>query len=129
MNVRRGALAAAMVALMGAGGLWLADRASAAPPDGRCRQEIRSLCPDVEGPRAHRQCIRAHADDLSQECRARLRALRERMKTVRRDCGDDVRSLCSDVERGHAAIRRCLRDNPDQLSDACAAHFERRDRL
>lgn len=129
MRVRGWIAAAATAGLALTGGLWVTGQAWAGPRDGACFEEIRALCPDVEGGRARWHCIREHADELSWECRARLAERRERMRVARQACGDDVKALCADVEPARGEIRRCLRDNRDRVSEACAALLERDDRI
>ena len=39
-------------------------------------------------------------------------------------CRADVARLCPGVQPGRGAIRDCLRQNADQLSDECKAHLD-----
>ena len=40
-----------------------------------------------------------------------------------RPCAADVARLCPGAPKGHGAIRQCLEQNADQLSQACTAHI------
>lgn len=39
-------------------------------------------------------------------------------------CEKDIAAYCSDVEKGGGAIRKCLHENADKLSEECKAHGE-----
>ncbi|HQF29848.1 MAG TPA: cysteine rich repeat-containing protein [Hyphomicrobiales bacterium] len=39
-------------------------------------------------------------------------------------CGDDIAKLCADKEHGQGALRMCLEENRDKLSEACRAALD-----
>lgn len=88
--------------------------------DWPCRQDVQRLCPDITpGPGAFRSCIEQHAGELSPACQERIDAMKAKMVAWKQACQDDVRKFCSDVQPGHFAIVRCLRENHDSLSQSC----------
>ncbi len=38
-------------------------------------------------------------------------------------CKEDAKKLCEGVKEGKGAIRKCLKEKEDQLSDACKTHL------
>jgi hypothetical protein len=41
-----------------------------------------------------------------------------------RPCAADVARLCPGAQKDHGAIRQCLQEHADQLSQACTAHID-----
>jgi len=120
-------MALAVVVVWMGGSTVLAQEAteSASP----CRDDLARLCPDASARPAVRSCLREHADEVSQACRDRIQAARRRPPEGRRPgaerrpraraCQEDVKRLCSDVERGGGAVIACLRERESDLSQAC----------
>jgi hypothetical protein len=107
-----------------------------------CEQDVRDLCAgvvadkggeDAKGKGHHGkrgkmlQCLVEHHDELSDACAAKVdevqshHAQRQQAKAA---CEPDVQRLCGDVAPGKGAIRRCMKDKKDQLSDACKASIK-----
>jgi hypothetical protein len=87
---------------------------------GACRADVERLCGDVQpGGGARRQCLRQHQNDLSPACHERVSRIRQRMAQVRQACSGEAQRLCADVQPGHGAILRCMRQHESQLSNEC----------
>lgn len=96
----------------------------AAGSQGPCKADYEKFCKDVKpGHGRIIKCMNEHKDDLSAECKEKIAARKEKRQEAHeaweKACGDDVKSLCADVKAGHGAIRKCLRENKEKLSDGC----------
>lgn len=108
-----------------------------------CRNDIQALCPDITpGPGAFRDCLSAlcpnitpgngaflsclqlYSDKLSPGCQDHLSKIQARITAWQEACQADAQTLCPDTTPSHGNIIRCLRQNQDQLSSACAAVFQ-----
>jgi hypothetical protein len=103
-------------------GMPLAALAQDAP----CREDAARLCADAQG-RARLQCLAEKRDELSEACRARVdrageRGGRERPRRLEA-CRADVERLCAGIEPGNGALRRCLAEKREELSEQCRAQL------
>ena len=115
----RGFKVIALIAPLAAA-LMMASPAHAEHGGGPCRADVQRLCPDVEpGFGGFRECLTAHASELSPACQERLSRMQAKMAAWRAACHDDVQKLCGDVAPGRGNIIRCLHENQDQLSESC----------
>ena len=90
--------------------------------DGVCAEDRERLCPDAKRGNA-KACLTANQDQLSQTCADRIERKQQRREAFQADCGEDAAALCSDVEPGKRAVKKCLMANLDQLSATCNARF------
>ena len=95
-----------------------------------CRDDVARLCADVTpGEGRVRDCIRAHAKELSPGCSARLRTADQLSQAGRLDprgavaCRDDVERLCKGIPSGGGRWLRCLQEHATDMSDACRARI------
>lgn len=93
-----------------------------------CRADVARLCAGVvPGEGRLRDCIRAHAKELSPGCSARLQAAERMAEAGRLDprgavaCRDDVQRLCKGIPSGGGRWLRCLQDHAADVSDTCRA--------
>ena len=85
-----------------------------------CKQDVEQLCPGVQpGGGRIRQCLRDHADKVSDGCKQAARAAKQEAANVREACKQDVEQLCPGVQPGGGGIMHCLRDHADKVSDGC----------
>ena len=91
-----------------------------------CREDVARLCAGVPpGEGRLRDCVRAHAKELSPGCSARLRAVERMSQAGRLDprgavaCRGDVERLCKGIPSGGGRWLRCLKEHATDLSDAC----------
>jgi hypothetical protein len=116
-----GAALALVLALVVPGGA-LAQEKEAAP----CREDAARLCGEAKG-RARQTCLAEKRDQLSEACRARVdraaegagRGGRARLAA----CRADLERLCPGVQPGDGALRRCLVEHRDALSEQCRAQL------
>lgn len=89
-----------------------------------CKADVERLCGDVDGRRGVKRCLKENTDGLSAACRARVEQRMERRKArheaIKTACGADVEAHCAEAE-GRRAVRRCMKENRDQLSEGCQA--------
>lgn len=104
--------------------LLLGPPAVFAAPLKACATDAANLCPDTKG-RTQKDCLREHADELSEACSA---ALEKRKKGKgkgkgRGACKQDIAKFCEGVERGKGRIHTCLSEHKDELSESCRKAF------
>src|SRR5262245_25432559 len=99
-----------------------------------CRDDVARLCSGVTpGEGRIRDCLRAHATEISPACRgwaasARWAAQRsgpgglDARRTVA--CRGDIDRFCSGIPSGGGRWRRCLGDHAAELSDGCRAALD-----
>lgn len=116
-----------MRALLVALALFLAAPALAQTPKGAatgpCAVDAERLCPDTDpGHGAIMKCLKAHDADLSQECKAKIAAVRDPMHehaaSLHAACGGDAERLCPGLEAGTGLVR-CLYAHEPDISQAC----------
>ena len=111
----------ALVLALGIPGAALAQEAP-------CRDDAARLCAEAQGRGARLRCLAEKRDQLSEACRARVdraekgerRGGRARLAA----CRADVERLCADVQRGDGAVRRCLIEHRDTLSEQCRVQLD-----
>lgn len=96
---------------------------------GACKADIERLCGAHKGDRkATRACMKANADQLSAECKAKKDKFiakraehKERYEKVMKTCEKDVQQFCKAEEERKQHSMRCLFKNRDKLSAECQA--------
>ena len=87
---------------------------------GPCREEIQKACPDLSpGTREFRECLEAHADDFTPECRERMKGFQGRVDRMHGACESEIETHCAETEAGQGRVVRCLRGHREELSPAC----------
>jgi hypothetical protein len=101
-----------------------------------CPADYQTYCSDVPtGGSASLACLKRNAQSLSEPCRQAVAALgspapaartygqpmspRHEAMLLRRACGMDYRTYCSDVPLGGGRVIECLRENGPSLSRQC----------
>jgi hypothetical protein len=110
--------------------LALALPGAALAQEGPCREDAARLCADAKGPRARLGCLAEKRDQLSEGCRARIDRAGDSAGAGPRleACRADLERLCPGVEPGNGALRRCLAEHRDVLSEACRSELGSRRR-
>lgn len=103
--------------------LLITMSSSAASEDmekGPCAIEAKRLCAGVEpGRRRIAKCLREKRDQVSQECRDKIKDRKEKRKDrVMEACAADIEKSCKDLKPG-SGLYRCLRKNSENLSESC----------
>ncbi len=89
-----------------------------------CKADFDRLCGDVQPGQGRIQaCLKAHKDELSQECKDFLAAkageIRAEIERVAEACKSDIDSLCPGIKPGGGRILRCLIEHKTDLSAKC----------
>lgn len=102
------------IIVMGAVVLFSASVATAKPWSiGVCRADIKAKCPDVKpGAGRIRECVKTHAAEFSDPCKARL----ARVAEISNACAADIKQNCPGKER--SCILKSLGNLNDQCKDA-----------
>lgn len=104
-------------------------------PYAACAEDKERLCSGVEaGGGKIAECMFAHADQVSWECRGLLekkRAAEKRGKDGKAKgeawpCQADKERLCPDVEWGGGRVVACLTENEAKLSRACRGEIAKK---
>src|SRR5262249_10472814 len=114
--------------------LFLAVRAPASAAGANaCRDDVARLCGGVTpGEGRIRDCLRAHATEISPACRgwaasgrrAAQRSAEGGLDARRTACRGDIDRFCSGIPAGGGRRRRCLKDRAGELSDGCRAALD-----
>lgn len=104
-----------------AGVICLALSAGVAAEEAKpCAQDAARLCKGVEpGEGRIAKCMKAHENELSPACKARIAEFREEAKEARDACQEDVQKNCKDVKPGGGRILQCLKAHESALSPQC----------
>jgi len=126
MSTRRLLVVLATVTLSFAGATGAESPPTRQPGKGACADDVQKFCADApRGRGGVVRCLKKHENELSQACRDRMAAARERAKQRREACEPDVKKYCANIRPGGGRIITCLRSNRDRLSEACAATFRK----
>lgn len=106
--------------------LALIPAASASAAEGDCRADMEKFCPDVDptGPQAM-ACLKENIGDLSAGCKDNIQKLVGAMQSFGKACGQDVKTLCADVEPGGGRVLKCLQENQASVSAGCSGFLSR----
>lgn len=94
--------------------------------DQSCKADVARLCGDVKpGQGRIANCLKAHQDEISPECKQWLatkgQEIKSKLEEVNKACSGDVEKLCKGVEPGQGRIPKCLWQNRAKLSPECKA--------
>lgn len=64
-------------------------------------------------------CLKEHADQLSDSCKAVVADLETQLKAQRQACMPDYAKFCGAVTPGGGAVVKCLQEHLDQLNPQC----------
>lgn len=95
-----------------------------------CKKDIQRLCGDVKpGEGRIQACLKAHKDEISQECKDSLAAAAEKVKgkleAVAAACKDDAAKFCPGIEPGEGRILKCLLEHKEELSEPCRKSMQK----
>jgi hypothetical protein len=83
-----------------------------------CKADVQKLCKDVQpGEGKILGCLKEHQADLSPQCTAQLKAVKQASEA----CQPDVEKFCFDTPAGKGGIASCLKKHSDELSADCKA--------
>jgi hypothetical protein len=92
-----------------------------------CHKDIATLCKDVaSGGGRIQACLKANADKVSPECRAKIDSLAKEAKLAAVVCRWDIGRLCSNVTPGRGELISCLERNSENLSPECKKQLAER---
>jgi len=109
------------VVTLGASAALAQQAPSGSPPARPCAADVARLCPNAQGRQAVHACLQQNADQVSNECKARIDEVRQKFEAAREACKGDVANFCSNVQPGGRRIAACLRQHASELSQACQA--------
>jgi hypothetical protein len=87
---------------------------------GPCMEDVKRLCPEAKTKEEVQACMKQHRDELSPACKEAGKKGADFLKA----CKDDMKKLCSSVERGGGRILRCLKENESSLSESCRSAIQ-----
>lgn len=112
-------------------------KAKRAEFEAACGADREAYCSEVTGEgrkrfKALMVCMSENEEKLAGECRAKVEDARAKMEErdlrkaeIKQACGADVQSLCGEGEGKGRHVRRCLKENREQLSEQCSSTLER----
>jgi hypothetical protein len=92
-----------------------------------CEADVQKLCPNTKPGPERRDCMRAHKDQVSPECKQLFEHVMERrgdMHEAMRACGGDVAKFCKGAQPGGGRIMECLKAHQSELTPDCAAKLQ-----
>ena len=92
-----------------------------------CKADKEKFCSDLKpGDGKMRDCMKQHASELSADCTSAMKAAREAMHNIWSECKADAEKFCSDTEKGHAGVMKCLESHASELQEACGTALKSR---
>ena len=93
---------------------------SVSAAEGDCKADVQRLCPDVdpEGQQAM-TCLKENVQELSLGCKENVEKLIGALQSFGEACGEDVQTLCADINPGGGRILKCLKENQASVSPGC----------
>jgi hypothetical protein len=84
---------------------------------GVCVADIKAKCAEVKpGEGRIKDCVKAHAAEFSDPCKARLARVAETSKA----CAADIKENCADKEKSKGSVRACIQKIIAKIkSDEC----------
>lgn len=106
-----------------------AQAADIPPALAACADDVGRYCPTIApGEGRLVACLRPHAQELSDACRAQLAPLLARRRAEPAmgpraliTCQKDTKAYCADVTTGQGRLKKCLEEHDAQLSARCRA--------
>jgi hypothetical protein len=96
-------------------GITLCTASTVFAQQAECRADIDKFCKDVQaGEGRTLRCLREHAAELSDPCKAQLNTATQYMA-----CIDDGIRLCPGLQASWGQLIKCLRTHTTDLSTAC----------
>ena len=90
-----------------------------------CKADIEKFCKDVTpGGGRIMACLKAYEDKLSEGCKAKGEAGRDKMDGFMGACKADLEKFCKDVKGGHGEKAHCLKEHEAEVSGTCKAKME-----
>lgn len=94
---------------------------------GACEADIATHCAEVEpGHGRIASCLYAYEDKLSEPCDAAMSDTADvidlffdRLRYVKQECGEDIRTHCGEVELGQGRLFSCLAEKRSMISAGC----------
>lgn len=87
---------------------------------GPCAKDVQTYCASAGTDRgAIMKCMMENKDKLSAECKAQHEKMKAAMKEVKEACHEDYEKFCGDVEPGGGAIKKCMKQHEQELSQNC----------
>lgn len=87
-----------------------------------CEADVQKLCPNTRpGPERH-QCMMAHKDQVSDQCKELYHHVMEHRGDARqamRACAPDAEKLCKGTQPGGGRVIECLKEHQSELSPTC----------
>ena len=94
-----------------------------------CEADLEAYCDQVTpGNGRLMHCVAAHEDKISGQCgyalyeaAVLLQELTAAIAYLGESCGEELKSMCSDVEMGEGRVMACLEANRADLGETCAS--------
>jgi golgi apparatus protein 1 len=109
-----------LVVTTGSDPLWAAEDP--------CKADVKRLCGDIQpGQGRIQECLKAHKDEVSQECKdsiaKKAEAIQSKLEQVEKACSGDAQKFCKEVEPGQGRIMKCLMQHKAEVSQECRDTF------
>jgi hypothetical protein len=95
------------------------EPASGAIKTGPCAKDMDLLCPGVNMGKEMHKCMHDNRKKISKECKSKMADMKKAMKGVHAACHEDAEKYCGDVKPGKGAMKTCMKDHMDELSQSC----------
>lgn len=124
MDIDRRSFARSILALACAVGLFAGPTLAQQRP---CQEDMKKLCPEAQpGTPEARKCLAGNMDKLSEACRQRLSAARNRRQGYParfKGCEADLEKHCKGLMPGGGRLMRCLRSHESEISTECKSRL------
>ncbi len=103
---------------------FIANVEAIEPPTKACKSDREKFCADTKpGDGKYGACMKQHLTELSDECKASVKAMRDARRGIKMSCKAETDKYCPS---GQGSMIKCLESHASDLGQACTEALKAR---